>query len=154
MRAFPQGVTVVTTKQNGVLEGITVSSFTSVSMNPPLVLISIGKMANNHDAFTHSKEFVISVLAADQAAVSDRFAGKVEHARRFEGLGLLYATLGAPVIEGCLAYLECRTLRAHEEGDHTLVIGEVVNARKLSDAIPLVYRNQKYTTVEKPAAVP
>jgi len=150
MRAYPQGVTVVTTNHHGVLEGITISSFTSVSLHPPLVLIAIAKGANNHDVFTGSEEFAISVLAADQAPLSDRFAGRVDHAHRFEGLDLIYDTQGSPIVRGAIAYMECATRRVHDEGDHSVIIGEVLNAKKLSDAFPLVYRNQQYTTIQPP----
>ena len=146
MRAFPQGVTVVTTLAGGVPKGITVSSFTSVSLVPPLVLISLAKGSALHDLFTDAEFFAINFLADDQKSVSDRFAGRTLLKDRFEGLRHREGYTRSPVIEGARAIIECRRWRVDDGGDHSLVLGEVVRADKLSDKPPLVYYAQQYTT--------
>jgi len=147
MRGYPQGVTVVTTTDQGVRKGITVSSFISVSLYPPLILVSIANDSGYHEVFKKSGEFAVNFLAEDQKSVSDRFAGRMRLADRFEGLDVIYDSTTAPIIKGVKAYIECRTRGSHEEGDHSLVIGEVVNAKQLNQKSPLVYQNQQYTTI-------
>jgi flavin reductase (DIM6/NTAB) family NADH-FMN oxidoreductase RutF len=147
MRAYPQGVTVVTARDELGLTGITVSSFISVSLDPPLILVSIAKSTGRHESLRDAKEFAVNFLAEDQKSVSDRFAGRVELRDRFEGLAYRFETTSSPIIGGVCAFIECRAWRVHDEGDHFLLLGEIVNARKLSDKSPLVYQNQQYTTI-------
>jgi len=154
MRVCPQGVTVVTTKEDNKLDGITISAFTSVSLNPPLVVISIAKISGKHDLFTRAKGFVVNFLADDQKSVSDRFAGRAQVKERFEGIRTHFEGAGFPIIDGVRAFLECRTWRVYDGGDHSLVIGEVTKARKLNDKPPLVYYTQRYTTVQHPEEPP
>ena len=137
----------MTAKGEAGLSGITVSSFISVSLNPPLILVSIAKSAAHHESFRNAKEFAINFLADDQKSVSDRFAGRIELKDRFEGLVLSFESTSSPIIGGVRAFIECKAWRVHDEGDHTLVLGEVVNARRLNDKSPLVYQNQQYTTI-------
>lgn len=146
MRAYPQGVTVVTVKGPDGFKGITVSSFTSVSLKPPLILVSIAMDSEDYDVFRDASEFAVNFLADDQKSISDRFAGRLRLNDRFDGLGLKFESTTAPIIDGARAYIECRSRRVHDEGDHSLIIGEVVNARKLNDKNPLVYQNRQYTT--------
>lgn len=148
MRAFPQGVTVVTTKAPDGPRGITVSSFTSVSLEPPLVLISIAKTSALHDAFRNCEAFSVNFLADDQKSVSDRFAGRVDAKNRFEGIKFTEGSNGCPIIEGVRAVIECRTWKVNEGGDHSIILGEVVAAKALNSKRPLVYYAQQYTTTE------
>jgi flavin reductase (DIM6/NTAB) family NADH-FMN oxidoreductase RutF len=150
MRAYPQGVTVVTAKGPDGFKGITVSSFISVSLKPPLILVSIAINSENYDVFRDADEFVVNFLADDQKFVSDRFAGRLRLNDRFDGIGFKFELTTAPVIDGVRAFIECRSRGVHDEGDHSLIIGEVVNARKLNDKNPLVYQNQQYTTTLPP----
>lgn len=136
----------MTSKHQGVLKGITVSSFVSVSLQPPLVLVSIARDSGYNEVLKNSGEFAVNFLADDQKSVSDRFAGRVKLADRFEGLGVSFASTTAPIIGGVRAYIECKTRSIHEEGDHSLIIGEVVSAKRLNEKNPLVYQNQQYTT--------
>ena len=149
MRIFPQGVTVVTTKGPSGTAGITVSSFTSVSLDPPLALVSIAKGSALHDVFRDSGGFAVNFLADDQKSVSDRFAGRLELEDRFSGLKFKEGRTGSPVIDGARAVIECRSWRAYDGGDHTLLVGEVVEARALNNKRPLVYYGQQYTTTER-----
>lgn len=146
MRIFPQGVTVVTAMEGTVPKGITVSAFTSVSLNPPLVLISISKDSSVHKALMSSKGFAVNFLAHDQGNVSDRFAGRDEVSDRFEGVGFVAGATGAPVIKGARAVVECRPWKLYDGGDHSLLIGEVVRAERLNAKPPLVFFVHQYTT--------
>ncbi len=150
MRAYPQGVTVVTRRADDGPKGITVSSFTSVSLSPPLVLVSIAKESKPHDLYRKAKGFAVNFLADDQKSVSDRFAGRTEALDMFEGLKFKLGVTGSPIIDGACAVIECKTWRVYEGGDHSLIIGEVVAAQVPSDKRPLVYYAQQYTTTEPP----
>ena len=148
MRIYPQGVTVVTTGGTDGPRGITVSSFTSVSLDPPLVMISISKGSALHDVFVKAAKFAVNFLADDQKSVSDRFAGRTGPGERFEGLRYRTGSSGCPIIEGARASIECGSWRVYEGGDHSMIVGEVVAARALNAKRPLVYYSQQYTTTE------
>ncbi len=150
MRAYPQGVTVVTTQAEDGPKGITVSSFTSVSLTPPLVLVSIAKNSQLHDLFRGAKGFAVNFLGDDQKSVSDRFAGRTEARDKFDDLKFRSGLTGSPVIEGVRAVIECKTWRVYEGGDHSIIIGEVVSAIAMNVKRPLVYYTQQYTTTEPP----
>jgi flavin reductase (DIM6/NTAB) family NADH-FMN oxidoreductase RutF len=148
MRAYPQGVTVVTTMSEQGPVGLTVSSFTSVSLEPPLVLISIAKSSGLYALLSHARTYAVNFLADDQKSVSDRFAGRTREKHRFDGIRFTKGTTGSPVIAGSRAVLECRAWRTFEGGDHSILVGEVVVARTLNSKKPLVYYSQQYTTTE------
>jgi flavin reductase (DIM6/NTAB) family NADH-FMN oxidoreductase RutF len=150
MRGFPQGVTVVTAKAKGKLWGVTVSSFTTVSLDPPVVLISLMKGFATSRALSSSAAFTVNLLADDQRCISDRFAGRIPMADRFEGLRYSLDGTSSPVIEGVVGYIDCRKWREYDGGDHILILGEVAKARRLSDKAPLVYYAQQYTGVVPP----
>ncbi len=154
MRAYPQAVSVVTTKSKDRLYGITVSSFTSVSLEPPLVLVSIAKASRNHNVFVDAKELTVNLLADDQRSVSDRFAGKTQLNERFDGLRVYYDKTSSPIIgDGC-AYIECLNWGVYDGGDHSLILGEVINAKRVSEKPPLLYYTQQYTTIIFPENAP
>jgi flavin reductase (DIM6/NTAB) family NADH-FMN oxidoreductase RutF len=136
MGRWASGVTVVTAEHNGVRHGMTVSSFASVSLDPPLVLVCIGKAAPTHDIIKKGERFVVNVLADSQETISLRFAMK--HDDRFEGVALRPGQLGVPIIDGCLAAIECRLHETLPGGDHTIYVGEVVNA-EVAEGSPLLY---------------
>jgi flavin reductase (DIM6/NTAB) family NADH-FMN oxidoreductase RutF len=148
MRVYPQGVTVVTSAAPDGPVGLTVSSFTSVSLDPPLVLISIAKSSGLHRVLKEAKAYAVNFLADDQKSVSDRFAGRTRATNRFEGIGFTKGATGSPIIAGARAVLECRAWKAYEGGDHSILIGEVVSAKALNSKRPLVYYSQQYTTTE------
>lgn len=150
MRVYPQGVTVVTTQTGDGPTGVTVSAFTSISLDPPLVLVSIARESTAQTTLLKSKEFAVNFLADDQKSVSDRFAGRHAVDDRFGGIVFTPGATGSLVIQGVRAVIECRTWRVYEGGDHSLLIGEVVNARRLNEKPPLVYYLQQYTTTERP----
>ncbi len=148
MRVYPQGITVVTLVSEGGPKGLTVSSFTSVSLAPPLVLISIAKTSAVHDALRDAKAYAINFLAEDQKSVSDRFAGRTGLKDRFEGLKFELGVTGSPIVDGVRAVLECKAWKAYDGGDHSILIGKVVAAKTFNSKRPLVYYAQQYTTTE------
>ena len=141
MSRWASGVTVVTAEYNGVRHGITVSAFSSLSLDPPLALICIGKSTAVHDTIRKGERFVVNVLSDYQEALSNRFASKVDD--RFDGVALRTGKLGVPVLEGCLATIECRLHETLPGGDHTIFVGEVVNA-DIREGSPLMYFHGGY----------
>ena len=148
MRTYPQGVAVATTSTPEGPKGITVSSFTSVSLDPPLVLMAIAKSSALHDLFRGAKSYAINFLADDLKSVSDRFAGRTGAKERFEGVKFARGGSGSPIIDGVRAVIECRAWKVFEGGDHSILVGEVVSAKALNSKRPLVYFSQQYTTTE------
>src|SRR5262245_61493046 len=121
---FASGVTVVTGKTDDQqLFGITVSAFSSVSLNPPLVLVCIDKRSSTHDHFAVGSSFAVNILCAEQELHSRRFASR--DADKFAGIGYSEGILGVPLLDGAMACLECRVKEAYEGGDHTIIIGEI-----------------------------
>jgi flavin reductase (DIM6/NTAB) family NADH-FMN oxidoreductase RutF len=150
MRGFPQGVTVVTTNVKGRLWGVTVSSFTTLSLKPPLILVSLMKNVPSSRAIASASGFTVNFLADDQRLVSDRFAGRMPLEDRFEGLHHQSTSKGYPLIEGATGYLYCKRWRNYDGGDHVLILGKVVEAKRLNQKPPLVHFRQQYTTVVPP----
>lgn len=150
MRAWSSGVTVVCAAHNGEQHGMTVSSFTSVSLEPPLIIISLHTESRTHRLIQASGAFAVSILSADQRAVSDRFAGRTdENADRFLGLQTETLITGAPLLAGALAHLDCRVKQAIPAGTNTVFLAEVAAARGTGDGLPLVYHNRGYLRLPK-----
>jgi len=123
---FMTGVTAVTTLDaEGERAGLTANSFTSVSLDPPMVLVCIGNDTSTVEAFKAENGFVVHVLADAQKDVSMQFAAK--GIDRFEGLEVSEGFNGLPVVAGALATFECSTARVYEGGDHLIFVGEVQN---------------------------
>jgi len=147
---FATGIAVITTRQDGRDHAMTVNSFASVSLDPPLVLFSCEKIARFHEAVTASGTWVASVLAASQSEASRWFALR---GRPFDGQFAGFETrealeVDALVLDGCVAAIECRTLGAYEGGDHTVIVGEVVAvAVREPAAEPLLYYGGRYRTL-------
>ncbi len=129
---FATGVTVVTAldPERGPV-GLTANSFTSVSLDPPLVLVSVAKTAGTHRAFAEGPGFVVHVLGADAKELAQRFATR--DIDRFEGLEWTPGTLGLPLLSGALARFECAREHAYEGGDHTIFLGRVVGMELAGD---------------------
>lgn len=125
MAAYPTGVAVVgTCDRSGLPYGLTVNSFTSVSLEPPLVLVCIGRSSTWHDRLVASPTFAISVLGAHQEVAADRFAREPSDGR-FDGLPWTACASGPPVLDGAVAWLECSRHDVVEAGDHSILIGRV-----------------------------
>jgi flavin reductase (DIM6/NTAB) family NADH-FMN oxidoreductase RutF len=145
---FASGITVVTARDAEERDmGLTVSAFCSVSLVPPLVQICVDRSASIYATLTRGGAFGVNILAADQEALSRRFAA-VESTRRFEGLGYHRGDSGVVLLEEALAHLECRLVAHHDAGDHTIFIGEVESA-SARDARPLLYYRGGYAQLER-----
>lgn len=143
--SFPTGVTVVTARgPDGRDVGVTANSFNSVSLNPPMVLWSINKDSASLASFISSGTFAVHILAADQQAVSDRFAAR--WTERFADLEIERGYGEAPLLSGCAARFQCRLVYRYEGGDHEILVGEVIRFDRL-DKAPLVYHGGRYGTV-------
>jgi flavin reductase (DIM6/NTAB) family NADH-FMN oxidoreductase RutF len=142
---FATGVTIASVLDpRGVPHGLTVSSFTSVSLNPPLILICLGHEVTIIDIFRAARYFGINVLAANQRGLSDRFARKNED--RFNGLEWQRGETGVPLLAGVLASIECTVDQRITAGDHDIFVGEMVNAR-VADGDPLIHFASRYRTL-------
>lgn len=152
MGHFATGVTIVTTSHNGQLAGLTANSFSSVSLDPVLVLVCVDKKARSHDMLLASGAFAVNILDTSQVDLSDRFAGRtVPDPEKFDGVAFHRGTTGAPLIDGSLAYLDCRVAAHHDAGDHTIVVGEVVDCGVSpghADSNPLLFFRGKYKSFE------
>lgn len=150
MRAWTTGVTVVTVAHNGERHGMTVNSFTSVSLNPPLVVITLRKQTHTHALVEQAGAFGVSILAADQKELADRFAGKhTELTDRFAGLEVESLTLGTPLLKHAVAQFDCQVVSTHLVGENTLFVAEVIAVRGEGAGDPLVYHNRVYWELKK-----
>ncbi len=121
---FPTGVTIVTTRAgDGRPVGVTVNSFNSVSLEPPLVLWSLQRASVSLGAFEAAGRFAVNVLRIDQIDLSNRFASPVPE--KFNGVRWSWSADDIPLLDGCVARFECRTRAVHDGGDHVIFIGEV-----------------------------
>ncbi len=145
---FPSGVTIVTARrEDGTLCGLTANAFTSVSLVPPLVLVCIDRAAESHDCILEAGTFVVNVLGDDDGErLSRRFAEPLA-ADKFEGVAYTSARGDAPVLDAALAWMECRIHQITEAGDHTIFVGEVVDA-DAREGRPLVYYRGGYGRFE------
>ena len=145
MRAWTSGVTIVTASHAGARHGMTVSSFTSIALEPPLIIVSLQTDSRTHDLVVQSNAFAITILADGQQDVSDIFAGRVPDTEdRLAGVETETLVTGAPFIKGGLAYLDCRVSQTIEVGTNTLFLAEVVSARGNGEGSPLVYHDRTY----------
>ncbi|MCG8603869.1 flavin reductase family protein [bacterium] len=142
---FATGVTVITLKNGHEIHGLTVNSFTSVSLDPPLILICIQKTVSSHAYFSDGGGFVVNLLCKKQEDLSNRFANSDLSGReRFEGVTYKETDAGIPILEGNLGHLECRVASRIEAGDHTIFIGEVVRAETTAETHPLLFFESRY----------
>ncbi|MEH7544527.1 flavin reductase family protein [Neobacillus vireti] len=140
MGKFATGVTVIATDVEGEVHGMTANAFMSVSLDPKLVVISIGEKAKILNKIKESKIFTVNILAADQQELSMIFAGQLKKEVVFDRLD------GKPVLPGAVAQVACEVSAEHVEGDHTLFIGKVTDIH-LEDAEPLIFYSGKYRSL-------
>jgi len=145
LSSWASGVSVVTTKARGLLYGLTVSSFSSVSLNPPLVLVCLSNRNRLPLMIQDSGNFGVSVLSSDQQEASGYFAtpGR-EPTEDFVEVDGHWTDSGVPVVENSAAYVACKLHQAIELGDHTVIVGEVIEAQSQDDAKPLIYFKRGY----------
>ena len=139
MGHFATGVTVITTRsEDGKPFGLTANAFSSVSLDPPLLLVCVDKKAESYPYFEQSKVFTVNILSDDQETISRRFA--VSGGVKFDGVAYHMGANGAPILEGSLAYMECTLYASYEGGDHTVYLGEVQQAETVERKPLLFYR--------------
>lgn len=144
MGRFATGVTVVTgLDEDGGPFGFTANSLSSVSLDPPLISVCVGRDAESHDPLVRAGAFAVNVLSESQEEVARRFASAAQRESRWNGLDWEMAPPGAPVLTGSHAWMACRIWKTVEAGDHTVVIGQVEGGQG-SDAGPLLYYRGRY----------
>jgi flavin reductase (DIM6/NTAB) family NADH-FMN oxidoreductase RutF len=142
MGHFATGVTIVTTKdRTGKVYGLTANAFTSLSLDPPLLLICVDKAADCYACFEESNVFAVNFLGEDQEQLSRRFATK--GIEKFAGVQYQQGPSGVPLLEGAMGYLECKVVACYEGGDHTICVGEIQAAEASGDR-PLLFFKGKY----------
>jgi flavin reductase (DIM6/NTAB) family NADH-FMN oxidoreductase RutF len=144
---FATGVTVVTAlSPEGQPIGLTISSFNSVSLNPPLILWSLSLNSPNVEAFCKAGHYAVNVLSAQQQDISNRFASRTGD--RFAGLSLRTGLSGVPLIEGCCAWFECSPEIQYPGGDHLILVGRVERFASGAVESPLIFHNASYRQLQ------
>jgi flavin reductase (DIM6/NTAB) family NADH-FMN oxidoreductase RutF len=145
MSRFATGVTIVTTRTDEGIHGLTVNAFTSVSLSPPLILVCIDSSGTSMSYLAKADVFAVNILGHGQQALANRFAdSSLTSEQRFQEVGYSKAVTGAPILEHSLGYLDCRVYQRHEAGDHTIFVGEVVDAGLVHDEAPLIFYRSSY----------
>ena len=151
MGSFPTGVTVVTVAcDDGDMHGMTVNSFSSVSLDPMLVLVCLGETSRGVGLIERAEAFVVNVLSAGQQDVSRWFANRHRPAgsAMFDGVPFEPGVTGCPVLVGATASFDCRLRQSHRAGDHLIVLGEVVALVHRPELEPLIFHAGTYTSLE------
>lgn len=145
MRHWAAGVAVVTSAYQGQRHGMTVNSFTSLSLDPAYISVTLANQTRTHRLVSQSGILGVTILHQDQKELADRFAGKVlQEIDRFEGLPTFNLVSEVPLIEGGIAHLDCRVIHQYGMENSTLFVGEVLAARSCEDFTPLIYFNRTY----------
>lgn len=151
MRRLATGVTVITVRDGDIVHGMTANTFTSVSLTPTLVLISIMNDSVTHRLLERAGSFGVNILSSAQRGLAERFAHQAPMPPDpFADIPYQVKKTGAPIFEDCIAYVDCQVVAAHNAGDHTLFIGEVLDLGfgRAKDAPPLLWLDGKYTTLD------
>jgi flavin reductase (DIM6/NTAB) family NADH-FMN oxidoreductase RutF len=141
-------VAIVTARVGDRVHGMTVTAYTEVSLEPPLVLVCADQSSNTHPVIAAGGVFALNLLSDGQAELSNRFASKQDEDRRFEGLAWETAATGAPILPDVLGALDCRVVAAHEAGDHVIYIGRIEALRVSPEREPLLYQRGTYGTFQ------
>ena len=151
MRLWATGITIVSASSRGVYHGMTVSSFTSISLSPPLVLIALQNKARTYGLVVETGYFGVMVLAEGQQVLSDRFAGREDlDEDRYRGLETFTMVSGAPFLRDGLAYFDCQMKTSYDLGTHSIFIGEVLSLQAFPERKPLLYFNRDYQSISTP----
>jgi len=154
MRAWTTGVAVVTARYEDQQYGMTVNSFNSVSLEPPVVSVALRQLTHTHDLVVKSSMFAVTILTSEQKELSDRFAGKIPGIiDRFEGVQTEKLSIDAPIIKNGMAYFNCRVMNSMPIGENTLFIAEVIAVSRdgEDEDNPLVYHNRVYWKLTLPS---
>jgi flavin reductase (DIM6/NTAB) family NADH-FMN oxidoreductase RutF len=155
LRRFASGVTVVTAEHDGEQFGITVTAFASISLAPPIVMVSINNESPLGEAILASEHFAVHILGDAQQPLAERFARPVPMVEKYSDVPWIYALSGAPIISDTLASLDCVLGQTIAIGSHTVMFGRVVDARSSEDATgPLLYYNRNYHRIDPSAEAP
>lgn len=150
MRAWTTGVAIVTSIYEGRQYGMTVNSFTSISLEPPLITVALKQLTHTHELVVKSGMFSVTILTAAQKELSDRFAGKVpDIIDRFHGVQTETISFDSPVFTDGMAYFDCLVVNSFPIGENTLFVAEVLDARGDGEGDPLVYHNREYWHLTK-----
>jgi flavin reductase len=144
---FATGVTVITVTHDGVKHGMTANAFSSVSLNPPLIMVSVDKRADMHELLMQAGSFCVNILAEHRRDWSDWWAGKApKGGDQFVDIPHSAKVTGSPVLDECVGYIDCKVWARYEGGDHTLFLGEVQEAsvNDNPDVKPLLFFSSKY----------
>lgn len=145
MGQWPSGVTVVTTEDDEGRTGMTASSFSSVSLDPPLISICVARHLPTHERLTRAGKFAVNILSKDQIDDGLRFAGMLKDVTdRFEGIEVHTAATGCPLLGGTLGWVDCTIWAQHDGGDHTIFVGQVQAAGVDATAAPLLYHSRSW----------
>lgn len=145
MREWASGVAILTTVSNGEQHGMTVNSFASLSVEPPIIMVSMQTNSRTHDLVSASRIFGLTLLAADQRTLAESFASlRMDGAERFNDAKTETLTTGSPFLVGGLVYLDCRVQQALLTGSNTLFIADVLAVKENRHAAPLVYHDRGY----------
>ncbi|MDQ3880956.1 MAG: flavin reductase family protein [Chloroflexota bacterium] len=150
MGRFATGVSVVAARQGPFLSGMTANAIASISVDPPIMMAGISKHSETHTAIVGSHSFAISVLSAEQRDLAECFAQPVTATklRRFCDAPWHEAETGSPILDGAIAYFDCRLTARYDGGDHSIFLGEIVSAGYEEDAHPLVFYAGSYLRIE------
>lgn len=143
-RRFASGVTIITVAHNGEVHGMTASSFTTVSLHPPLILVSLERDSTTRQMVVESEAFAVNILSREQESIARSFAQSGP--KSFEGIPHHIGPSGAPFLEGALASLGCCTTEVVEAGDHDLFIAEVTSCES-HEGEPLLYFDRDYRSI-------
>lgn len=144
---FATGITVITALDpDGAKIGLTVNSFSSLSLDPPMILWSLDNRSHNLDALKKASHFSVNVLASDQMDISNNFASRAED--KFEDIDITQGKSGIPLLKGTVAHLECKNVQQIDGGDHLVFIGEVEHF-DVTDKKPLLYANGQYAVAAR-----
>ncbi len=154
MARFATGVTVVAARHGPLLAGMTANAIASISIDPPLMMASVARKAETYRAIIGSHAFAISVLAAEQRELAECFAQPTTAAKliRFCDAAWDEAESGSPILDGALAYFDCRLVDRFDGGDHAIFLGEIVAAGYRDDAEPLLWYASTFHRLGAPAS--
>ena len=144
MRAWTTGVAVIMAAHAGESYGMTINSFTSVSLDPPIVAVTLRNATNIYELVTRSQTFSVTILSAEQRGLAEDFAGRKHGAERMAAAAMTGSASGTPILAGGMAWLDCRVVHTRAVGENTLFLAEVTEARVASTEHPLVYHDREY----------
>jgi flavin reductase len=152
--AFATGVTVVTTRGEEHAYGMTANAFSSVSLDPPLILVCVINPSEGAEHIARNGVFAVNILSVDQEPLSRYFASRDRPKGRdaFREVPHRFAASGSPILEGSAAFMDCRLHTTHEAGDHLIFIGEVLELDVQDGGVPLVFHGGGYRLIQSPSA--